>query len=232
MARNRCTLPIVLTVALSLGVLAPAAAARITFTAAQPAILEGERSGPDVFTAGGIAKECPEVRFDGSLRGSSPTLRLEPIYGRPVYSGCTAKALGGLRAKFAWRACSYLLHPTGKIDGEERWRADVDIECPNRSGIQWYLYANQADFKEGYGSCATVMRSQTGLGTAELSNVGGSPGEIAIHWNLTGIEYRAYGSSLLCGPLFEPRRDASYRGDATIAARDHRGQRVDLAVSD
>lgn len=74
------------------------------------------------------------------------------------------------------------------------------------------------------------MPSQTLRDSAELRNVGGSPGKIAIRWNLTGIRYIPYGSSLLCGPL-RPRRDASYRGEAIIAAKNAQGKPVDLAIS-
>lgn len=206
--------------------------AQITFTASQPVTLAGERSGPDVFTAGGITKECPEVRFQGRLQGNSTTLELEPIYSGPVFGRCAAKALGGLPSKFAWAGCRYVLHPTGRIDEGKGWRADVDIECPDGSTIRWYLYGSEKGFKQGISSCATAMPSQSGLRVAELSNVGGSPGEISIHWNITEIEFSAIGSSLLCGPLFQERQDASYKGNATIAAKDSQGRLVDLSISD
>lgn len=232
MARQRRTLLLALTAALALAALAPATtAARVTFTTPRPATLKGARTGPDAFTAGGVAKECPQVSFRGTLRGSSRTLRLEPIYGEPVYSGCVADAFGGLRAKFVWSECSYLLHPTGRISGKDRWGANVDIACPGKASLAWNVYENKQDFEQGYTLCTTAMPSQAGLGTAELRNVGGAPSKIAIHWNLRHIAYRAYGSSLLCGPLFELRRDASYRGDATIGAKDSLGQTIDLAVS-
>lgn len=230
----QCGIPLLaLMAALAIGAQAPAAAqARVTFTTSQRVALEGKRSGEDVFTAGGIAKECPKVSFSGTLRGNSTSLRLIPQYGVPILSGCVAKALGGLHAKFVASGCSYLLHAKARMAAGKRWRADVDILCPDGALLEWNVYENQREFELGNTLCTTAMLPQTGLGTAELSNVAGSsPDKIAIHWNLTGIKYKAYGSTLFCGPLYVAQSNASYTGEATIAAKDASGHPVDLTVS-
>ena len=230
MARNcKITLIILIFMASLASQAPPAASARITFTAAGPVTLHGRQSGRDQFTAGGIVKECPVAHFEGRLGGPSRTLKLGATYGHPLYSGCIAKALSGLRTKLGWVGCSYLLRPSGRIAGRERWRADVEISCPSQLALLWYVYTSGAKYNAGEPVCTTSMPSQTLPDSAELRNIGGSPGRIAIRWNLTGIRYTPYGSSLLCGPL-RPRRDASYRGEAIIAAKDAGGKPVDLAI--
>jgi len=231
MARDRWIIPIIVVISVSLGALAPAAAsARIAFTAPGQVTLAGEQSGRDRFTAGGIVKECPVAHSTGTLRGRSTILELEPTYGRPLYSGCVAKALSGLRTKLSLLGCTYLLHPTGRIAGGERWGADVEIRCPPKFALLWWVYASKANYDAGEPACTTAMLPQTRRDSAELRNLSGSPGRIAIRWDLTGIRYVPEGSSLLCGPL-RLRRDASYRGEAIVAAKDARGKPVDLAIS-
>src|ERR1044072_7874418 len=102
--RRRTIAVTILAMALLLSAHRPTAAtARVTFTTYQPVTLSGKRAGRDEFITGGIVKQCPEARFEGTLRGNSSTLELEPIYGRPVFSGCSKKALGSGRAKSGGR---------------------------------------------------------------------------------------------------------------------------------
>lgn len=220
-----------LAAALVLVAIPTGAHAQATFKVAQPVTLKGRPSKPDVFTTGGIRYECSVDAFSGTLRGNSKELKLVTQYGEPIFSGCVAKLLGGLRTKFAELGCFYVLHGGARV-GRNRWRANVDIGCRyDYDNMVWYLYENKTKFGLGQTLCTVDVLQQKGLGTAELSNVEGSPGAIAIHWDLTGIEYKAYGSSLLCGPLEAIRRDASYTGDTILTAKDLRGRPTEIVVS-
>lgn len=218
-------LRLVLLGALSIAVLSPGAAQAFVFSAPRYALLEGEGSGPGVVKAAGIAKECKAVSFNGTYYRR--TLELEPIYDE-----CMAKTLTGLPAKYVLARCVYLLHAKATKPGKVKWKANVDIHCPTNYEMQWLVYENMKHYFEAAPICTTALLPQKGVGTAELSNVAGSPSKIAIHWNLNRIKYKVlYGSALFCGSLpGVVRRYASYRDDATIGAIDLGGQRLPLAV--
>jgi hypothetical protein len=198
-----------------------------TFKAPPGSVLEGARSGPNVFAAGGIGKECDEADFEGTIGAGATSLELQPIYGT-----CTAKALTGLPAKFVWSECVYLLHDLERIGGG-RWQAAVDIACPPSLYMEWNVYESEAEYESGQTLCITNVPPQKGIGTAELRNLRGSRGGIAIRWDLSGIEYSVLELSLVCGsPPGSVRHDAWYRGDSTVTAKDAKGRFVDLAVVD
>lgn len=227
MIRKHTALGLALIAALSIGAALPShARTEVTFTVAQSATIKGEQSEPNVFTAAGIETECDEAVVHGSLGGNSRTLVVEPTYGE-----CNVKALTGLPAKYVLSGCTYLLHATERLD-EERWGANVDIACLSEYSMEWHSYESQDAYDSGLALCNTAIPPQTGLGTAELTNIRGDSTGVAIHWNLRGIEYRVFGSKLFCGSPFEATRDdAALEGTMTLIAENAGEQPIDFAVS-
>lgn len=171
--------------------------------------------------------ECPKVEYDGRFYGSSNALEIEPIYDE-----CTTKALFGLPAKYVLSGCVYLLHLTGEKTAGGGWEATVDIGCRPEYSQEWHIYETEGKYEEGAALCTTDTPPQSGLETVEVSNTGDSPSKIAIHWDLSGIKYRAYGSRLFCGsPFGALRHNAAYKGTAILGATSKQGQPVDLEVS-
>jgi len=213
---------------LSLGTLLPSVTqAKVVFTAPPYSYLEGTGSGQDIITTGGIERECAKVEYAGRSYGRSDTLEIEP-----VYEDCTTKALSGLPAKFVLNGCVYLLHLTGEKTAKGGWEATVDVGCRPEYTLEWHAYETEENFEGGDALCTTDIPPQSGLKTVEVSNTGDSPSEIAIHWNLSGIKYRAYGSRLFCGsPFGALRHSATYEGTATVSAKDRQGNPTDLEVS-
>lgn len=211
---------------LSIGVLSPVAAQAFEFSAPKYALLEGEGIGPSVFAAGGIEKECKEVHFSGAYYRR--TLEIEPVYG-----GCIAKALTGLPAKYVQARCVYRLHAKASKPGRKKWKAGVDLDCPTTYSMQWHIYENMKHYFVSAPVCTTAMFPQTGVGTAELSNIADSPGKIAIHWNLNSIKYKVmYGSPWFCGSLpgVVVKGEAFFRGRSTIGAVGFDEEPLPLAV--
>lgn len=204
------------------------ARATVRFFTPPGATIEETQAGPDVFTAGGIEKECDQVEFKGTLLDRSRALELAPLYGK-----CEAKSLNGLPAKMVWWGCGYVLHPFAKTSRGEAWRAKVDIACPGAHEIEWNVYESAAKYRAAATVCVTSMPPQRADGIAELSNAKGSPGEIAVHWKLSGIEYEAFGSSLFCGlPPDTSKSDATYTSRAIIGATDLTGHPLAFRLSD
>ncbi|HSR94660.1 MAG TPA: hypothetical protein VLK56_07315 [Solirubrobacterales bacterium] len=225
MVRRPRLLPLILLGALSILALPPVAAHAFVFSAPRYAVLEGEGSGPAIFTAGGVEKECKQVHLSG--RYFRRTLEIEP-----VYDGCRAKALAGFPVSYVVNRCVFRLHARAAEAGKRRWKADVDLGCPTTYSMRWQVYEEEKRREGAPSVCDTAMFPQTGVGTAVLSNIAGSPGKIAIDWNLTTIKYKMlYGSILFCGS--QPgvvERYASYRDHATIGAMDLGGRPLPLAV--
>ncbi len=209
------------------GFVAPSASqAAPRFVAQAGTTLEATRAGPDVFTAGGIGKECRGVEFRVAALDRSRALELAPNY-----SECTTRSLGGIPTKMVWWDCGYVLHPFGAADHGGAWKARVDFTCPYKHVIEWNVYESMATYNIGKTLCVTRMPLQRAGGVAELRNTHGSPGAIEVTWKLSGIEYEAFGSSLFCGVLPEtPKSDASYAGHAVIGAVDATGQHRDFEL--
>lgn len=222
------------TVALSIALLAPgpAAQARVTFTAPAFGTLEGKRTGPDRFVTDGIGVSCDGAAYGGIPVGNSATLELEPEFAE-----CTGEGLSGFPADFFQEDCDYLLHGVERMQGRQRWRADVDLTCRGEFyAVGWDFFETEKKYEEVRPVCSTRVPEQAGIGTAELRNLGGRSG-IEIRWNLGNLDYlvvkpRVHGSSMFCGSMFDGmRKDAYYRGTTTVVAKDLAGHVVDLSLS-
>lgn len=213
--------------ALCAGLVAPSACeAAPRFVAQAGTTLESTRAGPDVFTAGGIGKECRSIEYRVAALDRSRALELAPNY-----SECMTRSLGGIPTKMVWWDCGYVLHPFGAAGRGGAWKAKVDFTCPNKQEIEWNVYESMANYDIGKTLCVTKMPLQRAGGVAELRNTHGSPGAIEVTWKLRDIEYEAFGSSFFCGVLPEtPKSDASYTGHAVIGAVDANGQRRDFEL--
>ncbi len=221
-----------LALGLTLAVFAPSAAAqaRAVFTVPEYALLSSKSPTAGGFVAGGIAKECDKVTLKGILHGEeteSESIELEPGYER-----CRAKALDGLAVKFVFGRCNFRVHGLAPIGGEERWKALMDIVCPPQYSFEWNVYEAERRFSEGHAACSTDMPPQADLPGVEVVNLRNS-GELAIHWRLKNIAYRAYGLELLCGsPFGALEHGASLSGSATLVATNYRKRHLDFAVRD
>lgn len=221
MAGRRLIPAVLLIGLLSICALPPVGARAFSFQAPSHSLLQGERSGPDRFVLGGIAEECKDGYFSGTFY--SRTLELVP-----VYDNCIAKALGGLQSTFILYGCAYLVRAEGRAERRGRWTADVDLTCPTDYSLRWQIYEEENGPEP---VCTTLMPPQTGIGTAEVSNMGGHPSDITIHWDLDELEYEAFGSTLLCGiPKGVKAQGASYTGYSTIRATDLAEHPKSLAV--
>lgn len=206
---------------------APSVVQAFLFQAPRYSSLEGARSGSDRFVLAGIEQECDEANFEGTYYRQ--TLELVPIYER-----CISKAMGGLPSRFILYNCAYLVRADRRPPDGKRWTAPVDLTCPTEYAMRWQIYESTEKEEEAKRICTTVMYPQKRIGTAELTNVNGSPADINIRWNLSNLEYEAYGSSLYCGsPEGIPQRGGTaYSGASTIRATDSSERRVRLAVTD
>jgi hypothetical protein len=210
---------------LAICVLAPVAAHAFVFSAPRYSILEGERSGSDVFKIGGIEQVCKQGYFNGNF--SSRTLEVEPVFDE-----CTAKALAGMTSNYVLYKCTFQVRAVDRPSRKGAWEAPVDLECPTTYKLRWQVFESQESFEGGKNVCTTTVPPQKNIGTAEVTNMKGSRDDITIRWDLSGMRYETYGSALYCGgPEGATRQGASYRGYATIRATDLAGRKPqDLAV--
>ncbi len=201
--------------------LAPATASAIEFSAPPHSLLEGKRTGPDHFVLAGIEEQCKEAYFEGAFYRHT----LELI---PIWANCMAKELGGLYSTFILYGCGYLVRADGHPISRQRWRASVDLTCRSTYSLRWQVYGL---YNGPQPVCTTKMYPQKKIGTAVLSNMEGSPGEITVHWHLNQLEFEAFGSALLCGiPEEVTELGASYTGYTQVRATDVDEKPVDLSV--
>jgi len=194
--------------------LMPVAAHAFVFSAPQYSILKGDRSGPDIFTIGGIEEECEEGYFKGYY--SSQILEVEPIFGQ-----CTAKALGGLPSNYVLYRCTFQVRAVDRAGEGGTWVAPVDLKCPTNYKLRWQIFESEEQHEEAKNVCTTTVPPQKNIGTAEVTNMKGSRDDITIRWNLSGMRYETYGSALYCGGREgATKRGASYRGYTTVQATD------------
>ncbi len=213
---------------LAIGALSTATAqAEIAFKAPGGYFLEGERRGEDRLPAAGVEKDCEEASFKGNIVDGARFIEVEPRY-----NNCVARMLTGLKAKYVWGGCLYRLRDLERAGAGESWKARVDLVCPSVFGLEWNIYETEERYSTGSPICVTWAPSQTGIGTATLRNLGGSPGKIAIHWDLDEIEYQVTGSGLVCGSTpVGGKALESYEGETVLAAKNAAEKFVDLSIS-
>lgn len=205
------------------------AAVAFVFKAPRYSTLEAEPSGPGRFVLVGVEQSCKREFY------SSGTYYRRTLELVPVYDECQAKALGGLPSEFVIYGCAYLVRADNRPERQGHWTARVDLTCRPTFSLRWQVYESTETFESAVGPmCTTKMYPQSGIGTAELTNVRGRPDEIEIHWRLDHLEYEAYGFAFFCGVPAETTKLAGthYTGHARVRALGPGEKPLGLSVSE
>jgi hypothetical protein len=166
------TLALVAVLAMSAFVASAAQAITIS-SSSYPQTVTGSASGiGEHFKTEAGSVECEKSSYDGTLGEASSTLTV-----KPTYTGCTA-FFGFASATIHTEECAYVFHATGHDSGTATFTANVDVSCPGSQSI-----------KITAGTCRAEVKSQTGLSTANITNMAGSPSDITVKPAITGIAY-------------------------------------------
>jgi hypothetical protein len=200
--------------------MAPAANAA-NFTAAEyPATLGGEQiaSEKHAFTvAGGRKWTCEGATFAGTLAGASATQTITPSY-----TGCHANILGAiLPMTVTFNDCDYLFHVNAGSTHD--WTGTTDLSCPT-SDVTLHIYKEGSAHIEANEVCRYTMKPQTGLGNIAYKTTTGTPNDLDLKFNVTGIAYtKTLGTLATCGAA---SGTATYVGNTTLRAFNAGGAQV------
>jgi hypothetical protein len=209
MTRKLKTLGLASVAALTLTLIAavsPASAEFFYFSSeAEHTTLKGAQVGSSSFESDGGSVSCESATFNGTV----PDSTVVEVTVDPAYEECTG--LGGFTAaNVDMNGCAYLLLPRTK-EGSN-FEAEVDIEC-EKEGESITLTAQSF----GTVKCIVHIDEQQGLGAVTVSEEG-SPSEILVSLNLTGIAYdQTAGSGFgACGKA-ENTTNGTYEGTVLVA---------------
>jgi hypothetical protein len=174
------------------------------------AIITGEQVGRHIFkTSAGQEITCEIAKFDGTINGNSTTATVAP-----TYSECHT-TFPKLPATVAPNGCDYLFH--GQLTNPANtFKASVDVVCPSPGGVESTFEVgiyNNAGHTELL--CTLTIRGQTGKTTNTITNVAGTPDDVKVVSNVTGIETTSH--QALCGQK-TVWQNSTYTGETTVKA--------------
>jgi hypothetical protein len=196
MTRNLKALGLALVAVFALSAVAASAAyaegvSELTPQSNQHVIITGHQEKVIYKTAAGQEVTCEKITYDGTINGNTATLTLEP-----TYSSCHT-TFPKFPTTITMNGCDYLIHgqltkPAGTF------QASTDIVCPSPGGvestIEVHIYSNVGHTEL---LCTATIKGQTGLTTITIRNTAGTPDDVTLESNLTGIQATSH--QALCG---------------------------------
>jgi len=187
-------------------VAAQGASAAASLTAeSSPAALSGSALSPQVFKLTGLGVEsvCQKVGVSGNVTSGSTTITVAPLY-----EDCKSF---GLTSTIDVNGCHFLFHITGTLTPNVSYDGSADLTCAAGSNI--VITAGIIGNR-----CEVDVEPQTGLTTIEGFNKTGTPKDVEIKANITGIKYTVTKDEGTCplSKVGETRNDGDYTGSVTV----------------
>lgn len=177
----------------------------------------GELPARMTFTDGsGLLLGCSTATMNGTLGWARSTPGLHP-----EFSGCRAlNSVSG--ATITTTGCDFRLHIGGKVGETGRYDGTVGIECETGKAITVVSH-----------TCEIQIDSQSARGTIEMSNVAGSPGDISVTWNVTGLVYTVVKDGFFCEMSgVGVKEDGDFTSTSTLTAKATGGEAIGLTVEE
>jgi hypothetical protein len=178
-------------------------------------------------TSGGVKLECEQVAFDATIKekGVGDT----NVTVTPTYAKC--KSTAGNLATVTMEGCDYVFHG-GETDGAGGFKnGTVDLVCPTGvTGPVIHVYVSATSEAEEL--CTLTVWNFTNKTGNTAVNVAGSPNDVTMTTNVTGINVTRHGS-VACG---KATQTAIYKGGTTLKAfkdpkAGEEGAQIGLTVS-
>jgi hypothetical protein len=187
----------------------------------------GQQIGESVYLRSGRPLTCQVTESQEAASNGDTTFSA----GTPTVEGCVFGP-PEFPATVRTNGCAFLFHLTADfLEAGHTWTATSDFVCPEGKKGEILVYSNVS---ESTLVCAYEFKTQTGLGTVDLTNEpagGETPKDwIRAHIDISGIvSKRIFGSSLLCGGVEDAT--GTLTGEAELSGTDADGNASGITIS-